>query len=185
MIKSIFSGLAATLAIVVAFANAQTDPSGDHLLPGKYQIKDWQGRCVDHQPTSSNNFVPVVTMPCKTGKQSQIWNISADVPDLFAAHNYKVLSTVPPVASVTFASAGIPGTGFAFDQQLLLKPDYIDDYEIERWNSTHWWLGDSTGGGMWTSWAVRFDTNKLEAAPMTLVGTGPEMQQLFTFVGPL
>ncbi|KAF5360187.1 hypothetical protein D9758_011352 [Tetrapyrgos nigripes] len=144
-------------------ATSQTDPLGDHLLPGNYQIKDWQGRCVDHRTSSSNNFVPVFTLPCKTGKQSQIWNISADIPDLYAGHNYKVLSTDLPVASVKGPWLG----------HLLLKPDYIDDHVIERVNATHWTLSDSTGGGTWTSWSMNLAIN------------GPGEQQFFTFVGPL
>jgi hypothetical protein len=142
-----------TLAITTSYANA-LDLS---FQPGKYQIKDWQVRCVDHQPTSTNNFVefvPLVTFPCKEAESNceylsvqfypssslfLKWNISADSPDLFASPNYLVpISTVHPVAFVTYASSGVPGTSLAaFEQQLLLKPNVFEDFEIARWNAMH------------------------------------------------
>ncbi|KAJ7323188.1 hypothetical protein DFH08DRAFT_941516 [Mycena albidolilacea] len=157
------------------------------LTTGHYQIQDFQGRCVSYVATSTNNYVPVVTTPCVNGTQTQIWNVVAD--SLFAP-TYIILTTSGASSTITYASSTASGAGInAQHQQLQLNrqspPD--EDLIISQIDTTHWTLGDTRGGGSWTSWTARL--NAQLAAPITLedVGNsgGPDAQQLFTFVGPL
>ncbi|KAK7435703.1 hypothetical protein VKT23_019536 [Stygiomarasmius scandens] len=170
----------ATLAAIVANANAA-------LATGHYQIKDFQGRCLDYTATSNNNFVPVVTTPCVASKQSQIWNVVSDSP---FAPTYIILGTDGTSSTISYSASTASGAAIsALHQQLQLNrsPPVSEDLVIGQIDSTHWALSDTRGGGRWTSWAARADPQA--ASPVTLedVGssTSPDSQQLFTFVGPL
>ncbi|KAJ7264065.1 hypothetical protein B0H12DRAFT_272930 [Mycena haematopus] len=173
-LKSLLASLA-TAAVVSAA-----------LTTGHYQIQDFQGRCVDYVPASTNNFVPVVTTPCVSGTQTQIWNVVADSP---FAPTYVILA-VQSGAQITYASSTASGAEINGEhQQLQLNTQAPpgEDLLLNQVDATHWTLGDTFGGGRWTAWAAR--PNATLGAPMTLedVGssTGPDAQQLFTFVGPL
>ncbi|KAJ7830144.1 hypothetical protein B0H14DRAFT_2807911, partial [Mycena olivaceomarginata] len=157
------------------------------LTTGHYQIHDFQGRCVSYVATSTNNYVPVVTTPCVNGTQAQIWNVVSDSP---FTPTYIILTTSGASSTITYASSTASGAEInAQHQQLQLNKNSPaeEDLIIGQIDTTHWTLGDTRGGGRWTSWTAR--PNAELAAPMTLedVGssTGPDAQQLFTFVGPL
>jgi hypothetical protein len=65
------------LLITASFGAAQLITSGHYL------IQDFQGRCFDFVETSTNDFVPVFTMPCVTGSQTQIVRLSFWIADSF------------------------------------------------------------------------------------------------------
>ncbi|KAJ7575578.1 hypothetical protein C8J56DRAFT_974900 [Mycena floridula] len=156
------------------------------LATGHYQIKNFQGRCFDFVPTSNNDYVPVVTTPCVTGLQSQIWNVIADSP---FAPTYIIAATVAPGTLISYASAIASSNINALHQQLQLHADAppSEDLLLSQIDATHWTLGDLRGGGRYTAWAAR--ANASLAAPLTLedvgLSTTPDSQQLFTFTGPL
>lgn len=60
------------LGLLVILATAATTTIAQQLPSGHFHIIDFQGRCVDYVPTSTNNFVPIVTNTCVNGTQSQI-----------------------------------------------------------------------------------------------------------------
>ncbi|KAJ7264071.1 hypothetical protein B0H12DRAFT_1267477 [Mycena haematopus] len=158
------------------------------LATGHYQIHDFQGRCVDYVPASTNNYIPVVTTPCAIGIQTQIWNVVADTP---FAPTYVILANQTG-AMISYASSTAIGAEINGEHQQLqlitqAQAPPGEDLFLSQIDPTHWTLGDTFGGGRWTAWAAR--PNVTLGAPMTLedVGssTGPDAQQLFTFVGPL
>ncbi|KAJ6484816.1 hypothetical protein C8R45DRAFT_931255 [Mycena sanguinolenta] len=173
-----FGSLLASLAAATVVSAA--------LTPGHYQIHDFQGRCVSYVATLTNNYVPVVTTPCVNGTQTQIWNVVSNSP---FTPTYIILTTSGASSTITYASSTASGAEInAQHQQLQLNraspPD--EDLIISKIDTTHWTVGDTRGGGSWTSWTA--SPGQL-TAPMTLetVGGsgGPDAHQLFTFVGPL
>ncbi|KAJ7575579.1 hypothetical protein C8J56DRAFT_974901 [Mycena floridula] len=157
------------------------------LATGHYQIQNFEGRCFDFVPTSTNDYVPVVTTPCVTGRQSQIWNVIADNP--FGPPTYIIQATVAPNRLISYASAIASSNIDALHQQIQLhaNPPPSEDLLLHQVDATHWTLGDVRGGGQYTAWAARADASL--AAPLTLENSGSsatqDPQQLFTFIGPL
>jgi len=173
------------LGLLVILATAATTTIAQQLPSGHFHIVDFQGRCVDYVPTSTNNFVPIVTNTCVNGTQSQIWNV---VPDFPGVPTGIIINTAGPFSTITFASSTTvePFNGLHQQLQLNTQPPPEEDFFFEQVDATHWQLGDTAGGGLWTSWKAR--SNPQFASPLTLED-GPsgssDPQQLFTFVGPL
>ncbi|THV00666.1 hypothetical protein K435DRAFT_963931 [Dendrothele bispora CBS 962.96] len=169
-------------ALVALIANADAA-----ITTGHYQIKDFQGRCIDFTPTSNNAFVPVVTAPCDASKQTQIWNVVADSP---FTTTYIIITTSGASSVISYSASTANGaavSGLHQQLQLNTSPPPEEDLFINQVDSTHWTLSNTRGGFRWTSWAARSSDPTL-ASPVTLDDSstnsaGP--QQLFTFVGPL
>ncbi|KAK7435705.1 hypothetical protein VKT23_019537 [Stygiomarasmius scandens] len=148
-----------TLAALIVNASAD-------LVTGLYQIKDFQGRCLDYTATSNNAFVPVVTSPCVASKQSQIWNVVVNSP---FAPTYVIIATDGAFSLISYsASTAVGAATNALHQQLQLNtsPPVEEDILISQFDSTHWTLADTRGGGRWTSWKTRADPQL--ASPVTL-----------------
>ncbi|KAJ6530136.1 hypothetical protein B0H19DRAFT_1273804 [Mycena capillaripes] len=174
-----FGSLLASLATAAVVSAA--------LTTGNYQIHDFQGRCVDYTATSTNNNVPVVTTPCINGTQTQIWNVFADTP---FAPTYLIFTTSGAFSTISYASSTADEEPFPAPQQqlqLINEPPVEEDLLLTQIDATHWTVSDTRGGGRWTSWTAR--PNAQFPAPMTVedvgASSGPDVQQLFTFVGPL
>ncbi|KAJ7575585.1 hypothetical protein C8J56DRAFT_1119105 [Mycena floridula] len=157
------------------------------LATGHYQIKNFQGRCFDFVPTSNNDYVPVVTVPCVAGRQSQIWNVSSNS---LIASTYIIQAIAAPGTLISYASALASFNINALHQQIQLhvNPPPSEELLLNQVDAIHWTITDLRGGpGHYTAWAARADASL--AAPLTHEDSGssttPDPQQLFTFTGPL
>ncbi|KAJ7895765.1 hypothetical protein B0H13DRAFT_2338736 [Mycena leptocephala] len=176
-----FGSLLASLATAAMVSAA--------LTTGNYQIHDFQGRCVDYTATSTNNNVPVHSTPLLSSicPNALKWNVFADTP---FAPTYLIFTTSGAFSTISYASSTADGEPFPAPQQqlqLINEPSVQEDLLLTQIDATHWTLSDTRGGGRWTSWTAR--PNAQFPAPMTLedvgASSGPDVQQVFTFVGPL